>query len=211
MNILDFMEEVQVSDENLCNPAEVLFSLRKQTFHDFCALEVSRGGIDPAYELYTTQGQNNARQLFARMMEEMFESDEADSEPHRLEELIDALNFGLAIVFLGDWYDDLSFEAREIFLYNINLYARYPTLGSSTFPEQLYLLGQKFSPFLARLRNRTWQHGAQQPYFGGNKELIEAMTTLVNVVRGEFSSTKKFLEYYIAKDKVLQYRIRSKY
>lgn len=213
MNILDYLPEIEVSEEQLSKHAELVLTLREQTFDGFCAIEREKGGIDPSYPLYTTQGQNNVRQLFARTMEELFESDESESREHRLEELIDALNFGLSLLFLGNWINTVDDLWRENLLHTLNetpseFREKYPDLG---FANQLYDLGSAFSPLLAKLRNRTWQNQAQQPYFGGNSELVRAVAHLYGMVVSNFQDVREFLLYFIAKDMVLKFRIASKY
>lgn len=213
MNIVDFMPNIQVLEGQLCNHAELVLSLRERTFKAFCATEKDKGGIDSSYPLFTTQGQNNVRQLFARMVEELFESDESESREHRLEELIDALNFGLSLVFLGDWLTVEQDHWQELLLSAMKVApVKYLNENSEfSFPSQLYRLGLAFSPLLAKLRNRTWQNSSQHPYFSGNLELINAVAHLYGMVVCNFKDMEEFLAYYIAKDQVLQFRINSRY
>ena len=61
------------------------------------------------------------------------------------------------------------------------------------------------------LRNRSWMHNVQDPFFTG-EPLDELLLSWFPKALGRvFVSVHEFVSYYIAKDSVLQYRLQTLY
>lgn len=62
------------------------------------------------------------------------------------------------------------------------------------------------------LRNRSWMNNSQDAYFTGKPKLIELLCELTQLVyQHSFRNFDEFAKYFVAKDRVLQFRLRSKY
>ena len=67
-----------------------------------------------------------------------------------------------------------------------------------------------FSPLLEKLRNRAWQTGAQHPYFMGTRQIRNAILVLWTETMACFDSPEQFLQMYLAKADVLNFRLQTK-
>lgn len=197
--------------------ARDLLQLRGDLFGAFCQRETHNGGIDPSHSLSIPKGQENVRVLFARTVEELLEARDSTERDHFLEELIDAINFGTAIVFLnhgsGVLLDQLADELQgllEMKHYPVPVPASGP-IDLRVFDIRIIRILQAFSPLLEKLRNRAWQNGAQHPYFLGSRQIQIAIRALWAEVMACFDSPEDFIRMYLAKADVLKFRLETKY
>jgi len=187
-----------------------LFALRKSTWEGFAAIEETKGVIKPTVSLSTPYGQEVLRILMFRVLEEAAESLMSEAEIHIKEELIDAMNYLMSIFLLdGDQglktaimhFIDIteSLNTAEAWGKKFNV----ETLGQIT-----YYLGGILSD---KLRNRAWMQHAQDFYFSSWGVFTETLTDVASLLMASFDSFEDFLKYFIAKDLVLQFRLRSNY
>jgi len=211
MNILDYLDTL-----NSCYTIEEMLAARREAFLGFCAVEKDQGGIDPSKDLRTKDGQESARLLFARTIEELGESFESTDRDHQLEELIDALNFALGITWLSPnatkLNEDLAKRCAQYFNFTEPFYGQNKRENWDTHAR--WLISQtvvEYGPFLAKLRNRSWQQSTQSPYWLGDTELLEASHGLIHNICRAFDTWQHFSGFFMAKHEVLQFRLRTKY
>lgn len=209
MNIQDFMDEVIESGPY--TPAQLLAE-RKASFLGFCEVEKGQGGIDPAVDLSMPEGQRNARVLFARCIEEVLEAIEADDEDHFYEELIDALNFGASILYLSGLSPEAEPRVTNALTAGLTEKSIYKSdVGLTKSVTLVGFVAFVFGDFLPKLRNRSWQNSVQHPYFMGEDELTGCVINLWLIIAQRFKSYDHFAEFFMAKDRVLKFRLETKY
>lgn len=214
MNVQNFLPKYH--EMNLSTyDAQILLALRGDAFYQFCNRERENGGIDPFQSLSVPRGQENVRVLFARTVEELMEARDSQDPQHFLEELIDAINFGTAIIFLNHGNSllvtQLANDLNALF-HVAESQEKKPLLpGDDEFDTRVIRIIAAFSPLLEKLRNRAWQNGAQHPYFMGTRQLREAICTLWTEVINCFGSLHGFKKMYLAKHDVLMFRLETKY
>ncbi|HPB63532.1 MAG TPA: hypothetical protein PLD15_06205 [Mesotoga sp.] len=200
MNVNEFIPTIKASDYGL----DDLIDFRESDFLGFCARESQNGGIDPTVPLYMPKGQENVRVLFARTVEEILESLDASDEIHRQEELIDAWNFALSMLFLNT-----GTPAPRIKDYLIVAVEKYRRDGV---PSKDVVAGIKpFTELLDKLRNRSWQNNSQHPVFNGTPQLVRALAKFHLWVEGQFETPDDFTVMNVAKHKVLEFRLQTNY
>lgn len=219
MNVNQYLDRLNMfTDDEIGDiGASDLLELRLKTFHGFCDVEMTNGGLDPSISVSTPRGQEQVRILFARTMEELMEAFDAIDPIHFQEELIDAVNFGTAMIFLNlnqqsDGVLQSLAAQLDIILMGmaeghepVDQYDRY-------FRHQTYFdIGASFSKMLESLRNRAWQNNSQHQYFQGHKAMVDTIITLWLEVIKYFPSHRDFILMYLAKDQVLQFRLKTKY
>jgi hypothetical protein len=198
---------------------ERILALRYDTARGFAEIEEQRGFLTKGINLSTTHGQEQVRILFARGVEEYLEALDAKDPKHVREELIDAVNYWLCIAV-----QDVEFEYSRLseFLsvtlnpvFNTPEYSYDFTDGAR---QAMLWTGFKTilfaaNPLLEKLRNRAWQNSAQSTYFDGRPQLYTFTKIMLReiILKGFAGSWEDFIAYYIAKDNVLQFRIRSDY
>lgn len=208
MNIQSYLEVCKnnVDEHNV----EALLRRRRDRFLSYCETEKHRGGLDPDLLLTSPQGQENIRILFARCIEEILEAINSEEVDHYKEELIDALNFGTSLLFLLP--ENRTDQAISHFSESLAHLPENVNHSESWWPERLLLIAaQSFNGLLETLRNRPWQNRTQQPYFTGAKELESSVTNLWFALAGQFEDWTEFCTFYLAKDEVLSFRIKTKY
>lgn len=188
-----------------------LLILRGHTFYGYCAIETQNGGIDPSISLSLPRGQDQVRLLFARTVEEVLEAYHADDLTHFLEELIDAINFATSLLFLVDFHREETHDQANQLLDRALTSARYGTLDRIHIPEMLMQTARAMHPLLESLRNRSWMNHSQHPYFQGHKDLLAAVYHVWINILPFFESQDHFKQFYVAKDRVLQFRLATKY
>jgi hypothetical protein len=186
-----------------------LLDLRIASFRGFAEVEHHKGSIvSPTVDLRSALGQEVIRIFMMRGIEEVLEAWDAISDDHRYEELIDAINFFWAIGIMDPTlnftsitkaiYDGLK-EAEGKSEYALMDFEGYvPALNS-------------INDLMASLRNRSWQQNAQSTFFDGFPFLLHFLKTITIFLRLRFHSWDTFWKMYIAKDKVLQFRLKSGY
>src|SRR5688500_14386714 len=70
---------------------------------------------------------------------------------------------------------------------------------------------EKMYPVLESLRNRSWQNQAQDSYYGGYLMLQPFIREVVAMVCSNFEDLAEFVSFFVRKDMVLQFRLRTNY
>jgi len=208
MNVNEYLPHIDPKAYSLSD----LIDFREMDFLGFCAREKENGGIDPAVPLYMPKGQENVRVLFARTVEEVLESLESVDEIHRQEELIDAWNFALSMMFLNTGTP--SARIKDAFIVAVNKYRRrYEALAAEE-GRDLKSMEEGLIPFtdlLGKLRNRAWQQNTQHPVFNGTPELLRALAHFHLWVERNFPTPEEFVAMNVAKHRVLEFRLQTNY
>lgn len=210
MNIRDYwpVEIPPISEHLLVD----FCHLRQKTFMGFAEREASRGFVNPAVSVRTSHGQEIVRILAMRILEEVGEAYQAEEDDHFFEELIDAFNYLLSM------HQYFKIETDEIASYMFYLM-------QESFGKKYSLNENKRKEFLLRqlgemtvslgatlgdqLRNRSWMVHTQNHYFDGN--LRHILYPVYYNIFSYFKDFEHFAAYFIAKDAVLQFRLRSNY
>lgn len=188
-----------------------LLILRGHTFYGYCHIETQNGGIDPSISLSLPRGQDQVRLLFARTVEEILEAYHSEERTHFLEELIDAINFATSLLFLVDFHrEEVQDQACSLLDHALEV-AKYGTRDRLHIPEMLMQTTRAMHPLLESLRNRSWMNHSQHPYFQGHRDLLDAVYMVWLNVLPFFESSDHFRQFYVAKDRVLQFRLATKY
>lgn len=183
---------------------EILINLRFETFQGFAKIEADRGFVQPKVNLSTTHGQETIRLLAFRVIEELGEAHLSVDKDHYYEELIDAFNYLLSLTFLeGKIYPELTTQLEAS---TLALGKRSSKMDFSLIGYCAVELGGKLGDFL---RNRPWMNNAQSTYFDG--DLVKLIKTTLESILSLFPDSATFYKYYMAKNSVLQFRLRSKY
>ena len=213
MNILD--EGMWPGDPAPARSAEAWLDLldrRRATFLAFCDLEREKGFIAPPVSLALPKGQDTARLLMFRAIEEFTEAVNSTSEEHRLEELIDSVCYVMSVLLI----DPETFTDVDVLRFADELGTADNIFGLETHLSMgdLSTLGQ-FTYYLATatelFRNRAWMVNVQDMYFAGKQALFDALLIAVKLIQHHFDSWESFWGYYVAKDNVLQFRLRTRY
>lgn len=176
--------------------------LRRETFMGFCKLEQQKGFLAAPTSLATPRGQEMARILMFRTIEEYTEALESVERAHVLEELIDSLNYLWSINVLDPQFSYVPFIEDWDFHYNLQNVPTEKNLGR---------LARVLSQATDKFRNRAWMNNAQDVYFNGQNELASAIELSTTLICENFQSWKEFWSYYVAKNNVLQFRLRTNY
>lgn len=214
MNIRDKGMWVEEVPEALRQPTpdaiETLLILRRETYRGFAEIEQSKGFLTPTALLHLPKTQEMVRILFLRGIEESLEAYTSASRDHYLEEMIDAINFWLAVFVLDDRYA-LPVTA-EYFQRGWFMYSGTRTKEAINHQDIVWSILMTMNGVLEKLRNRPWQHNAQSTYFDGAEALGNFAHVLgLNYARVFNGDWNEFVQYYLAKDNVLQFRLRSLY
>lgn len=172
---------------------------REATFLGFCEREARKGLVSLPVSLNTPRGQDIVRLYAFRALEEYNEALEAHDHDHVLEELIDSFNYWISLYFLEgkDWP-----IARDWPVYFGNIRPNLTDLGSMT---------ARITSTMDLFRNRSWMENSQDIYFGGYGQLTQAIGYAVNLIASCFPDWNTFWSFFIAKDNVLQFRLRTNY
>lgn len=184
-----------------------LIGLRRATFRGFCETERTKGFICLPANLALPSGQEMARLLMFRTIEELTEAIDSESREHRLEELIDAINYSMSIFLLDEDQtpeDQVAGRLFKQFWYK-KLEMTRPTL------TDLGVVSYELSRITDFFRNRAWMNNPQDLYFAGRGVLIDNTARAINHMMTFFDSWDEFYRYYVAKDNVLQFRLRTLY
>lgn len=214
MNIHDYMLDVSNIPKDLRNPDTYSFAkllaMRMVTYQAFAGIEAQKSFLKPELSLAQAVGQDAIRVLFQRFLEEMTESRDAKTYPHQAEEGIDAINFLWSMLII-----DPQAPIGEIFLEDLvrawenSESGHYQ--GCSFSVEDLGIVVADFYPTFNKLRNRSWMSNPQSLYFDGWGELSQSVEFASQVIFGLYEDWDQFLQYYLAKDEVLHFRLESKY
>lgn len=206
MNVLDVLDVARNEVPPLTRAGvTALLSMRRASFAGFAAIEQrNRGIITPNLALSSAQGQEAARVLLLRVLEEMMKSHGSSDPHHTKEELIDALNYLWSLSCFADVPPTRAISAISAGLEDAGW-------GNPASTRDLNILLGYMDPFLQKLRNRTWQRSPQSLYFDGIFELERLLDYGTSFIAMGFPNYDVFATYFIAKDHVLQFRLRTGY
>lgn len=214
MNVLDVMPtEDQIPQVIGLEECTQLMALRHQRFTMLTYIETNRRGfVRNQADISTTEGQEMLRILMQRTLEEAGESFESIDGVHRKEEVIDAVNF----MWAGFLLDPHLFTIRQVAqLLNRSITLAILSHGWLDAPLDYRDLGMLTYELTTRigdyLRNRPWHQNAQDQYFAGRQAMIMVWMNTMKVLFKVFKSPEEFWAYFIAKDKVLEFRIQTQY
>ncbi len=210
MNIHDFWPEPDELPEPTAQGITQLLELRKVTFHGFLQREARRGLLNAqSLSLSSPRGQDAFRLLLFRCLEELMEAQHSVSISHVKEEVIDAVNYFLSLALLDR---EFHLQALAEELAACVSQCAFCHSGDVQPPaEAAAQLIQNASAVLETLRNRAWQSHAQSAHFDGFELLSTYMCSGLLLLLQYFTGWGEFVSYYIAKDRVLQFRLRSDY
>lgn len=212
MNIQNYFSQLDLEEDpkNTRMTWDRVIKTRKATFTGFAELETNRGFIRPCASINSSQGQEMCRILFFRAIEEVCESIESWEDDHRKEELIDAFNYILSASML----DPNLFPENELHDLLVDGFATvFPEMFNSKINmTALGMISYRLAKEIPEhFRNRAWMNQAQDLYFAGKADMRKALVdVLAHIFRG-FENLHDFLKFYLAKDCVLQFRLRSHY
>jgi len=178
-----------------------LLIVRQETFLGFMDREHNKGILFTPFDLRTPKGQDVARLFFWRCIEEYAEAISANSLEHRLEELIDSFNYASAMIVGTQnlWLGDLMELMPPQFT------REDPTR------ERLGAIAYKLANVTETFRNRAWMENSQSNYFDGMAEYRSTLFWAIRQICKGFESWEEFWRYFMAKDAVLKFRLRSNY
>lgn len=189
-----------------------LMTQRLERFQAFARVEVSRGGfVQPSASLSTTEGQEMYRILVERTIEEVGESLESSDPDHIKEEIADAVNFLTAALMLDPTVFTPQTLAEQVWS---------PVLKSMTRNwrdepidwMRLGMISYQLTTVVGDLlRNRPWSQNAQDLYFTGQTVMAEVARVAFCCMLPVFSSEAEFWQFYVAKDRVLEFRLQTAY
>lgn len=197
---------------------QIFLEMRRRTFKGFAEIEEHKGLITPRANFNTPHGQEVLRMLMFRVIEECVESMNSKSRPHILEEAIDAYNYlwSILVVDEGRLGNDLQVATMLYETFVDPAAATSLTWAESHIPFLSHADVGCVAAWLAGdvgdlMRNRAWMNNAQDVYFTGNRVLALAICRVSFCLYRLFSDWQEFAAYYIAKDAVLQFRLRTNY
>lgn len=208
MNINDFW--VEKEEVPRLNMGIVLFMIdfRRKIADGFYQLEYEKGHYPKNPSLSLPKGQDYARLTAFRVLEEISESFDSQDRAHKMEELIDAINYLLNLLMFDDSIVD-RFEANEL-LYEACSFGIWDTHLLDL--ESLGRITVSLSGHLAdTFRNRSWMNNSQANSYQGKDILTGVFLGTMGLLLSEFESWEEFYQYYIAKNEVLRFRLKSEY
>jgi len=184
---------------------KALLVVRQETFLGFMDREHNKGILFTPFDLRTPKGQDVARLFFWRCIEEYAEAISATALEHRLEELIDAFNYASAMLVgtSNIWLGDLMEMVPES--WDSPIQREVPTrVRMGTIAYELANVTETF-------RNRSWMENSQSNYFDGMAQYRKTLFWAIRQIGKGFDSWEEFWRYFMAKDAVLKFRLRSNY
>lgn len=195
-----------------------LVSRRHDKVSRFREIESRKGllGNGTDLSLDSPTGQDLFRLFLFRMLEELVESYEAVDPDHIKEEFIDALNYLFTAMFLDEKYfspavvtralDELIVEDMADGMF-FTRFGKIPQLSTELLGHITILTMQIPEYF----RNRSWMHNAQDYVFTGREQVITLLRELFMIGISLFATYDEFHRFFLAKDNVLDFRLKSKY
>lgn len=188
-----------------------MLDIRAHTYRGFAEIEEGKGILRPRMSLASSIGQEAFRILFARGLEELWEAKYSQESAHRLEELIDSLNFVWSLLIIDPEHPPITDLSRD--LYHAWQRGR-DRISNGQIPDiedSILCVFDAAGFVLEKLRNRAWQNNTQSLYFDGWHELRRFVSIHFEEISTWFSSWDEFVRYFLAKDNVLQFRLRTNY
>jgi len=217
MNIRDqAMWPVEDVPEQTAEAWTDLLNRRRSTFLGFCELERRKGFLSPPTSLAMPAGQEMARLLMFRCIEEFVESIDSESEDHKLEELIDSLNYAMGLLLLDPESTPVPLylsDLRHVIWYGSDDSVDEYDDEWSDPPSVEHLAHLTYNLVLVtdQFRNRAWMENAQDVYFAGRDALVRAVIGTIHRLLEYFPDWETFWRFFVAKDNVLQFRLRTGY
>jgi hypothetical protein len=205
----------EVLDEVFDYPSEAafeeLFKLRIRTYQAFAEIEKGKGLLKPVMNLASTHGQEAVRILTQRGLEELAEAYDSIERDHFLEELIDAINyFWVLAIIEGKGNSPLDYIIGEM-INDLNDHVHDWPGNSGLTTRHIGQAVVDLNPVFEKLRHRAWMVNPQNQYFDGYPEITSFLCKNLCLVMDQFKDWSEFVQFYIAKDNVLQFRIQTKY
>lgn len=181
-----------------------MLEMRDITSHGFYELERVKGHFPQEVSLALPDTQDYVRLLGFRFLEEIAESMDSHDEDHKSEELIDALNYLLNIGLIDQTY---IFKPELVEIMFRSVYFGRHVLRDNVDEILISIAGR----LADTLRNRSWMNNAQDVMWSGKSVFLEAFEACWMLITSEFDTWAEFWAYYYAKDRVLQFRLETKY
>lgn len=190
-----------------------LLERRKRTFFAFWQKERPSWDSErpPSWSLPETQ--EMIRTLLWRAVEELVEGSITNDPVHQKEELIDAWNYVLSLPLVSKegilYYPELVFRMEHVVLLPWFSPSGFP--GPPSFKELTWSLVQHSYEVTDRLRARPWQNQKQT-----HPDIWIPMVKIIQefthgVMLSFMGSFEQAYEYFVAKDEVLQFRLKTGY
>lgn len=156
--------------------------------------------------------------MLTRILEELLECNNARKEEHIFEEAIDFLNYSwsLPLLFLDATDPEIRSENKAFgyFLEAVHRGFNHDMDGPKNLDvvQRIIYVTNSMFPLMEKLRNRPWMYGQQSSYFDGWLELCLLVQDCTKVCLDIFGRDfETFIDYFIAKNLVLRYRLDSSY
>lgn len=213
MNVDHILKSLPEAPANSVAAWENILTRRQSTFMGFINRESEKGIIVIPASLASPKGQDSARLLFFRSLEEYVEASSASSNTHVLEEIIDAINYALSCLFIEQTEHQLDSLSVLLHERSEQMFSVSHRAGGRVRPIEFDV--GRVAGFLARLteqfRNRSWMEQAQDVIYDGHQAYTDTITKVVLYYLGHFHTWESFHQLYVAKDEVLKFRLRSAY
>ncbi len=209
MNIRDYWPTQTDKFENTPATWKFLLELRRSTYAGFAGLEKTKGFLQPKASINSASGQEMVRILMFRTLEEISESYLAEDLDHIREEAVDAMNYLLAVHAIDpvnvpeDQLIETLMKAADRPDNYWNVKPWRERIGEIT----ILVAGELGDV----LRNRSWMNNAQDTYFSGQTVLHRVFYEVAEMLMITCVDFDQFVRYFIAKDEVLKFRLRSNY
>lgn len=191
-----------------------LLQMRMKTFQGFAALEEKAGLVQAKVSFSSPRGQDILRLMMFRVLEEFAESHLSQDPTHFKEEAIDALNYLLSAIMLDQTLfpmEDLCQRMNRLTIKADDLSWGIMASRAVTALNLAELVIQICGHLPDTFRNRAWMENSQNAYFEGVDEVYSTLSSAMVHVFKSFDNWPEFYKYYVAKDRVLQFRLASKY
>ena len=211
MNITDFWPDDELF-QNTASLWDTFLNMRIATYRGFTEIEKEKGFLQPTASLNSAAGQEMARILLFRVIEELGESYLSEDVAHIREEAVDAMNYLLAIYALDpvtlpvSVLSNILQEAADVPTPPIGHWA--VSLTKEKIGDLAIMMGGQLGD---TFRNRSWMNNAQDTYFSGQRVLLSVIYEVTRACVCTCTNFDEFARMYIAKDRVLQFRLRSNY
>lgn len=214
MNVDDVLAKYQDHDTYRLLTLQLVITMmqaRKATFIGFQTIEREKGLLNADVSIHSPKGQEMIRILLFRGLEETVEAFCSTSRNHVLEELIDAFNYFSSIPFLNGWGQEEEILKRMSakFFHRFDVVESFK--GAPLKVDAVGFIAVSTGKFTDRLRNRAWMNHSQDAYLDAWKEYEEMLDKILSYILPCFLSFSEFAAFFMAKDEVLQFRLRTMY
>lgn len=180
-------------------------AMRHKTHMGFMEREHEKGIMFSPFDLKTPKGQDVARLLFFKVIEEYTEAVAAMDTDHELEELIDTVNYAWSALSAVQFPHTSFYQTLKLAFDNSH-HKRVPVTR-----DKLGDVSYRLAMITESFRNRSWMANAQSDYFDGLALYSLNLMQTIGAIAQHFFDWNEFWQYFMAKDAVLQFRLRSNY